>query len=176
MQPSISTTLTDNQLATVVSSLLGWIYFLCWSASFYPQALLLYRKKSSLGLSLDLVLYNVVGFLCYTVRSSLHKYNNYKAINMHRSIPLLSCLCLRCGKNTGEGTAVKIIWFNLTTCYSPPTLWSFAFWLRSWHSGIEIKPLNGSPLFQRPYWLAAWCWQSFCYCFHCLAKSHGWIL
>jgi cystinosin len=71
--PSVDSTLSSTAEAfpSQFSSLLGWIYFICWSASFYPQALLLYRKKSSLGLSLDLVMYNVVGFLCYTVNSAI---------------------------------------------------------------------------------------------------------
>ncbi|KAI8065552.1 PQ loop repeat-domain-containing protein [Gongronella butleri] len=51
----------------VVSNILGWTYFLAWSISFYPQAILNFRRKSVQGLSLDFVYYNVFGFLCYSI-------------------------------------------------------------------------------------------------------------
>ncbi|GMI27211.1 hypothetical protein TrCOL_g9469 [Triparma columacea] len=45
---------------------LGWVYFLSWSLSFYPQLLLNIHRGTTLGLSPDYALYNVVGFACYT--------------------------------------------------------------------------------------------------------------
>ncbi|KAF9928981.1 hypothetical protein FBU30_001986 [Linnemannia zychae] len=52
---------------SVLSYIIGWAYFLAWSASFYPQALLNYRRKAVQGLSLDFVHLNVFGFLCYSI-------------------------------------------------------------------------------------------------------------
>ncbi|KAJ1552537.1 hypothetical protein HK405_010961 [Cladochytrium tenue] len=43
------------------------MYFLAWSASFYPQVLLNRRRRSVEGLSLDMLYLNLWGFLCYTV-------------------------------------------------------------------------------------------------------------
>lgn len=36
-----------------------------WSVSFYPQVLLNFRRKTSVGLSFDFLLYNVLAFSCY---------------------------------------------------------------------------------------------------------------
>ncbi|KAJ1909820.1 hypothetical protein IWQ60_010971 [Tieghemiomyces parasiticus] len=50
-----------------VSALLGWLYFAAWSGSFYPQAILNYKRKSVRGLSVDFLVYNAFGFLCYAI-------------------------------------------------------------------------------------------------------------
>eukprot|EP00934_Nitzschia_sp_Nitz4_P005315 Nitzschia sp. Nitz4//scaffold331_size19140//7680//8882//NITZ4_008733-RA/size19140-processed-gene-0.33-mRNA-1//1//CDS//3329548179//5305//frame0 len=49
-----------------VSAMVGYIYFLCWSVSFYPQVISNYKRKSTRGLSADFCSLNVVGFACYT--------------------------------------------------------------------------------------------------------------
>jgi len=49
------------------SMILGWTYFLAWSVSFYPQAVLNWERRSVVGLSLDFTALNVVGFACYSV-------------------------------------------------------------------------------------------------------------
>ncbi|KAF9336436.1 hypothetical protein BG006_008717 [Podila minutissima] len=54
-------------LGSFTSHVIGWAYFIAWSASFYPQAFLNYRRKSVQGLSLDFIYLNVLGFLCYSV-------------------------------------------------------------------------------------------------------------
>ncbi|OAD77159.1 hypothetical protein PHYBLDRAFT_131886 [Phycomyces blakesleeanus NRRL 1555(-)] len=51
----------------VVSNIIGWTYFLSWSVSFYPQAILNWQRKSVQGLSIDFLYYNVLGFLCYSI-------------------------------------------------------------------------------------------------------------
>lgn len=53
----------------ILSSVLGWTYFLAWSISFYPQAILNWRRRSVVGLSLDYVWLNALGFLCYSIYS-----------------------------------------------------------------------------------------------------------
>jgi len=50
-----------------VSDVVGWIYFVAWSISFYPQIILNFRRKSVVGLNFDFLLLNVVGFTCYTI-------------------------------------------------------------------------------------------------------------
>lgn len=40
---------------------------LCWSASFYPQPILNWRRRSTLGLAIDFPTTNVLGFICYTI-------------------------------------------------------------------------------------------------------------
>ena len=45
----------------------GWLYFFTWSLSFYPQFLLNWRTKSVVGLSLDYVSLNLMGFIGYSI-------------------------------------------------------------------------------------------------------------
>ncbi|KAG0210433.1 hypothetical protein BGX28_009342 [Mortierella sp. GBA30] len=61
------TQVTAQGFGEVLSHFIGWAYFIAWSASFYPQAILNWRRKSVQGLSLDFIHLNVVGFLCYSI-------------------------------------------------------------------------------------------------------------
>ncbi|KKZ62223.1 hypothetical protein EMCG_03361 [[Emmonsia] crescens] len=40
---------------------------LCWSASFYPQPILNYRRRSTQGLAIDFPTTNTLGFICYMI-------------------------------------------------------------------------------------------------------------
>lgn len=48
---------------------------LCWSLSFYPQPLLNYKRRSTLGLTVDFPMLNVLGFLCYTISTASFLYS-----------------------------------------------------------------------------------------------------
>ena len=48
-----------------LSHFTGWIYFFCWSVSFWPQIYMNYIRKSTEGLSFDYQLLNFIGFACY---------------------------------------------------------------------------------------------------------------
>ncbi|CAI5741554.1 unnamed protein product [Peronospora destructor] len=50
-----------------LSSIIGWIYFFCWSVSFYPQVFLNRHRQSVVGLSLDYTVLNMLGFTCYSI-------------------------------------------------------------------------------------------------------------
>ena len=50
-----------------VSSAIGYTYFLMWSVSFYPQVVLNYTRKSTIGLSQDFCLLNLIGCSCYMI-------------------------------------------------------------------------------------------------------------
>ncbi|KAK3071566.1 hypothetical protein LTR53_008374, partial [Teratosphaeriaceae sp. CCFEE 6253] len=65
---------SGEQLAITVSQLCGWLYFLAWSLSFYPQPLLNYRRRTTQGLTPDFPLLNVFGFSCYTVSTAAFLY------------------------------------------------------------------------------------------------------
>ncbi|KAN0032035.1 hypothetical protein ACTFIV_005908 [Dictyostelium citrinum] len=56
---------------SIISTIIGWIYFACWSLSFYPQVILNYKKKSVIGLSFDFLLFNITGYACYSVFNSV---------------------------------------------------------------------------------------------------------
>ncbi|RHZ47360.1 hypothetical protein Glove_585g63 [Diversispora epigaea] len=55
-----------TNVVAFISQLLGWSYFVSWSISFYPQAILNWRRKSVQGLSMDFLWYNIYGFSCYS--------------------------------------------------------------------------------------------------------------
>ncbi|MCJ1394055.1 hypothetical protein MMC18_006933 [Xylographa bjoerkii] len=58
------------QVVRALSRLLGWIYTLAWSLSFYPQPLLNLRRRSTTGSTIDYVIVNVLGFTVYTLSNS----------------------------------------------------------------------------------------------------------
>ena len=51
----------------MVSGLMGWTYFLAWSASFYPQLWSNFRRKNVVGLSFDFLTFNIIGHTAYLV-------------------------------------------------------------------------------------------------------------
>ena len=57
----------NSSILQIITSLIGWLYFLAWSVSFYPQVLLNSKRKSTNGLNVDFVVLNVIGFLCYSI-------------------------------------------------------------------------------------------------------------
>ncbi|XP_068563867.1 cystinosin [Cebidichthys violaceus] len=56
-----------SSVLSVISQLIGWIYFLAWSVSFYPQAWENFRRKSVVGLNFDYLALNLTGFIAYSV-------------------------------------------------------------------------------------------------------------
>ncbi|VEU40038.1 unnamed protein product [Pseudo-nitzschia multistriata] len=50
----------------VISSVIGYNYFVLWSICFYPQVLLNYRRKSTKGLSNDFAILNLMGWSFYS--------------------------------------------------------------------------------------------------------------
>jgi cystinosin len=59
----------------LLSSVLGWTYFFCWTISFYPQILLNWTRKKVDGLSLDFQVLNMVGFAAYSAMNTLLFFN-----------------------------------------------------------------------------------------------------
>lgn len=51
----------------VIINVVGWIYFVAWSLSFYFQVILNYQRKSVVGLDFDFLALNFLGFTCYTI-------------------------------------------------------------------------------------------------------------
>ena len=61
----------SSAFLTHLSEALGWCYFLAWSISFWPQAVLNYQRKSVTGLSFEFLAYNVTGFVLYSTYSTV---------------------------------------------------------------------------------------------------------
>lgn len=56
-----------SSVVDLISQIIGWIYFLAWSVSFYPQAWENFTRKSVVGLNLDFLALNLTGFIAYSV-------------------------------------------------------------------------------------------------------------
>ncbi|KAF1838765.1 L-cystine transporter-like protein [Decorospora gaudefroyi] len=65
-----------DAFARAISRVLGWSYFLAWSASFYPQPISNYKRRSTLGLAIDFPTLNVLGFTCYTISTASFLYSD----------------------------------------------------------------------------------------------------
>ncbi|XP_053666897.1 cystinosin homolog [Anopheles marshallii] len=61
----IRVTVANSQAIIVISSVIGWIYFVAWTVSFWPQMIINYRRKSVVGLSFDFLTLNLVGHSVY---------------------------------------------------------------------------------------------------------------
>ncbi|KAI9790458.1 MAG: hypothetical protein M1816_005122 [Peltula sp. TS41687] len=49
--------------------------FLCWSASFYPQPILNWRRRSTAGLAIDFWTINILGFVSYLISTASFLYS-----------------------------------------------------------------------------------------------------
>ncbi|XP_006899809.1 PREDICTED: cystinosin [Elephantulus edwardii] len=65
--PRIRFLVIRSNVVNIINQVIGWIYFVAWSVSFYPQVLTNWRRKSVVGLSFDFVALNLLGFVAYSV-------------------------------------------------------------------------------------------------------------
>ncbi|XP_026565967.1 cystinosin [Pseudonaja textilis] len=65
--PRIRFLVIHSNAIRIVDQVIGWIYFLAWSVSFYPQVFENWRRKSVVGLSFDFIALNLTGFIAYSV-------------------------------------------------------------------------------------------------------------
>merc|ERR1719427_2152009 len=54
-----------SETIELISAIIGWVYFVAWSISFYPQIIENFRRKSVIGLNFDFLSLNIVGFSVY---------------------------------------------------------------------------------------------------------------
>ncbi|VDM16748.1 unnamed protein product [Hydatigera taeniaeformis] len=59
-------TVYHQKSLSILQQIVGWTYFLAWTLSFYPQVVLNCRRQSVTGLSFDFVVFNIIGFACYS--------------------------------------------------------------------------------------------------------------
>ena len=57
----------EKEFLEQFSFVIGWIYFIAWSLSFYFQVILNYQRKSTDGVALDFLYLNIYGFTCYSI-------------------------------------------------------------------------------------------------------------
>ncbi|KFU86284.1 Cystinosin, partial [Chaetura pelagica] len=65
--PRIQFQVIHSIIVRYAAEVIGWIYFLAWSISFYPQLFENWRRKSVVGLSFDFIALNLTGFIAYSV-------------------------------------------------------------------------------------------------------------
>ncbi|KAM9597533.1 cystinosin isoform 1-T2 [Trichechus inunguis] len=65
--PRIRFLVIHSNVVSIMNQVIGWIYFVAWSISFYPQVYENWRRKSVIGLSFDFVAMNLMGFAAYSV-------------------------------------------------------------------------------------------------------------
>ncbi|KAM9357912.1 cystinosin [Symphorus nematophorus] len=56
-----------STVLAIISQVIGWIYFVAWSVSFYPQVWENWKRKSVVGLNFDFLALNLTGFIAYSV-------------------------------------------------------------------------------------------------------------
>uniref|UniRef100_A0A8C8BFE2 Cystinosin, lysosomal cystine transporter n=1 Tax=Otus sunia TaxID=257818 RepID=A0A8C8BFE2_9STRI len=66
-RPRIQFQVIHSIIVRYADEVIGWIYFLAWSISFYPQLFENWRRKSVVGLSFDFIALNLTGFIAYSV-------------------------------------------------------------------------------------------------------------
>ncbi|XP_071041219.1 cystinosin isoform X2 [Parasteatoda tepidariorum] len=71
----------------VISSIIGWLYFIAWSVSFYPQIIENYKRKSVIGLNFDFLGLNLTGFIAYSVFNIGLKYVKEVQLEYHTVHP-----------------------------------------------------------------------------------------
>ncbi|XP_003799164.1 cystinosin isoform X1 [Otolemur garnettii] len=65
--PRIRFLVIHSSIVSIINQVIGWIYFVAWSISFYPQVIMNWRRKSVIGLSFDFLALNLTGFVAYSV-------------------------------------------------------------------------------------------------------------
>ncbi|CAJ0934686.1 unnamed protein product, partial [Mesorhabditis belari] len=71
----IRVSILKSDLVEVLCIVVGWTYFVLWSASFYPQIWMNLRRKSVIGMDFNYVFLNVVANGSYTIFNSLMYFN-----------------------------------------------------------------------------------------------------
>lgn len=63
--------LVANSYAIIIISItVGWVYFVAWSVSFYPQIWINWKRKSVVGLHFDFLALNMFGHTLYAIYNS----------------------------------------------------------------------------------------------------------
>ncbi len=132
-----------------LSWLFGWVYFFCWSFSFYPQAILNFRRKSTSGSTIDFPAINVMGFIAYFTSNAAFLFSSQirreYALRNHGLTPTVQINDL-----AFAGHAIVLTTITLTQ-YLFPAQWGFAnrgkgehgARMSSWIKGVIVGSLFG---------------------------------
>lgn len=56
-----------DKVIDIISQISGWIYFITWALSYYPQIYINFRRKSVIGFSFDYLALNMVGYVSFGI-------------------------------------------------------------------------------------------------------------
>ena len=62
-----TTTILPNITEKYVSNIFGWFSFIVWSISFYPQLYTNCIRKKTEGMSIDMNMYGLEGYVFYSI-------------------------------------------------------------------------------------------------------------
>jgi uncharacterized membrane protein YhaH (DUF805 family) len=115
-----------------VSHVLGWMYFFCWSASFWPQIVLNYQRKCTRGLSLDYQVLNFLRWFTLSPTTPIH----------HR------LMCIRGTTFPGSTRVDDVLWSIIGVRLSPQMLTTAVLHMPGAQSGrlrvlrrLQLRPL-----------------------------------
>uniref|UniRef100_A0A1I7ZEK1 Cystinosin homolog n=1 Tax=Steinernema glaseri TaxID=37863 RepID=A0A1I7ZEK1_9BILA len=83
-QSSVHIKVVHSNALSIVIIVVGWMYFVAWSVSFYPQIWLNFKRKSVIGLNFDFLQLNIIGFTCYTIYNALMYFDSYIQTLYHK--------------------------------------------------------------------------------------------
>ncbi|XP_058464332.1 cystinosin homolog isoform X2 [Malaya genurostris] len=67
----IRITVANSRPLIYASIVIGWMYFVAWTVSFYPQMIINFKRKSVVGLSFDFLALNLLGHTLYAIFNCL---------------------------------------------------------------------------------------------------------
>lgn len=122
--PTLSNPETTMSAISIISSILGWIYVLLWSISFYPQALTNRKRKSSSGLSIDFTFLNALGLTAYTVFNAVLLYSPVVRAQYASRIPGGAAPPVQFNDlvYAAHGAGISLVMFSQTQW---PQMWGF---------------------------------------------------
>ncbi|PWA01354.1 hypothetical protein BB558_002558 [Smittium angustum] len=103
--------------AKFVSMVCGWLYFIAWSFSFYPQLISNFNRKSVQGISFDFIYLGTLGFVFYSIFNIGFYYSDSSNADLKNS-------------NQGEETLVML---NDVLFAVHSVILNFVLILQSWY-------------------------------------------
>uniref|UniRef100_A0A914HY55 Cystinosin n=1 Tax=Globodera rostochiensis TaxID=31243 RepID=A0A914HY55_GLORO len=124
-----------SKVISVLIIITGWVYFLAWSISFYPQIVLNFQRKSVIGLNFDFLLLNVIGFCCYTVYNVMLYFDQHVQAWPAQSNSACIITGLQCfvyERGTQRISYIGRSWASLLLCFSFVSLALALFHVLNW--------------------------------------------
>uniref|UniRef100_A0A8D8HED1 Cystinosin homolog n=2 Tax=Culex pipiens TaxID=7175 RepID=A0A8D8HED1_CULPI len=73
----IRITIANSGTLIYVAIVIGWVYFVAWTVSFWPQMIINFRRKSVVGLSFDFLALNLLGHTLYCIFNCSMYWNDH---------------------------------------------------------------------------------------------------